>query len=157
MNNKNQFFRYSRVNTKNERRNFPGEFQGIDSNNEKVFFESFGLIEMRVTDKNDKKIVLTQPMKLIFNEQPTISEDSVDLWKFDDKDKLWKYYGQVERQSNNRFTADVEEFGLYTMSIPFKEPTGLYIGRIIYEDKTPAKDLRVHLTGKKLDIFSTND
>lgn len=154
-----KYFRYSNVNTKNERRNFPGSFRGINDNGSEILFESYGLIELDIRDSSNKKIEVLDPIQLKFNANEKITEDFITLWKFNEKELIWKYYGLAQKDKDGLFTAEVDELGLYSVNKEFEEEAGLYVGRIIYEDGSPAKDLRVYLTGENWINYTltTND
>ncbi len=143
-----KYFRYSNVNTKTERRNFPGSFKGINDNGVEVLFESFGLIELYIRDSSNNKIAVTDPIKLNFNKNTEIERDFITLWKFNEIDFTWRSYGLAEKNTDGSFTAEVDDLGIYSINKQFEEESGLYIGRIVYKDGTPAKDLRVYLTGR---------
>lgn len=154
-----KIFRYSRVNTKDERRNFPGLFKGIDSNGVDTLFQSYGLIELDLRNEDNKQLAVNDPITLIFNAQPEIIEDELTLWKYSEENQIWMDYGLAIRDADGTFISDVEELGLYSINKPFTDLTGLYIGRIVFEDGSPAKDLRVYLTGENWISYTltTND
>ena len=146
---------YNNVNTKEYRRNFPGKFEGIDSNGVDAFFESFGLISVDLKDSDGKNIYVNSEIKLSFPSVEGLIENSIALWKFDFYTGIWTQKGTAEKQADGKYVAYVNQVGTWSISRPFNQELGLYRGRIVFggEDDNPelglpVKDVRVYLTGK---------
>jgi len=131
-------------------RTFPGSFEGINYNGSKVLFENKALLFFSLKDNE-----FSEEAKLIF----TVSsdKDSLPLWHFNKENNIWEEIGTAEKNENGEFISYVNQDGFWALNEEVS--TGTFIGRIIYKNEEPAKDIRVYMFGKnwQYSFLSTTD
>jgi len=74
-------------------------------------------------------------------------QNIIPLWYYDYDQGLWIEEGYAERQTDGTYRGEISHPGTWSLSQPIEEGVGIYRGRIINEDGTPASDVRVHALG----------
>jgi len=129
---------------------FPGAFEGINTNGTTVQFESYGLISILLKDSNGNTLNLAdgETATLGFDaisslEKPT----TLPLWYYDYAQGLWFEEGYAELQEDGSYKGDISQLGTWSLNKPLEDEPGIYRGRIVYADGTPAQDIRIHAIG----------
>ena len=130
--------------------NFPGAFEGINSNGQMVPFVSYGLISLSLKDNNGNLLNLTDDTRatLTFNAGSSLVEENIiPLWYYDYEQGLWIEEGYAELQEDGTYKGDVSHSGTWSLNIPIETDPGIYRGRIVFEDGTPATEVRINAMG----------
>ena len=136
----------NKVDTKEYRRNFPGEFSGVNSNGVLVNFESFGMFQLSIQDEVDKDIYLNTPINITFNSVNS-TDETIPLWSYDSYSNLWEEKGVAERQDNGSYLAEIKQIGIWSINKELEEEMGTYKGRIVDINGDPVPNVRVYMTG----------
>ncbi len=89
-----------------------------------------------------------------------MSEQTVPLWYYDYDQGTWIEDGYAERQEGGWYQGEISHPGTWSLSKPIDDAPGIYRGRILYEDGTPAQDIRVYAVGdtwKSTDLSTDED
>ena len=131
--------------------NFPGSFEGINTNGQMVLFVSYGLISLSFKDDNgDALNMMTSDTSatLTFNAIPSSEEQNIiPLWYYDYEQGLWIEEGYAELQTDGTYKGDISHSGTWSLSKPIETDPGIYRGRIINEDGLPISDVRLQAIG----------
>ena len=71
------------------------------------------------------------------------------MWYYNYDEGIWIEEGYAEQQEDGTYQGEISHPGTWSLSKPIESTPGIYRGRIIYEDGTPAEDVRVHAIGNK--------
>ncbi len=129
---------------------FPGAFKGINTHGEMVQFDSYGLISISLKDSNGNKLSLAdgETATLGFDAVSSLEEqNTIPLWYYDYAQGLWVEEGYAELQSDGSYKGEVSHLGTWSLNKPLEDSPGTYRARIVYEDGTPAKNIRIHAVG----------
>jgi len=130
---------------------FPGAFNGINTNGSLVQFYSYGLISISLRDSSGKSLSLAdgQTGTLIFKNVSSQEDQTIlPLWYYDLEQGLWFEEGYAELQTDGTYKGDISHLGVWSLNKPIETDAGIYRGRIINEDGTPASDVRINAIGK---------
>jgi hypothetical protein len=130
---------------------FPGSFEGEDSNGETVKFDAYSMIDVSPKDAEGNKLKFKDNVTatLTFDIAVSLNEQIIPMWYYDYDQGKWIEEGYAERQEDGTYQGEISHPGTWSLSKPIESTPGIYRGRIIYEDGTPAKDVRVHAIGNK--------
>ena len=129
---------------------FPGAFKGINNNGTTVQFDSYGLISILLKDSNGNRLHLAE------SETATLKFDAVSslkkpatlpLWYYDYNQGLWFEEGYAELQDDGSYKGEISHLGTWSVNRILEDAPGIYRGRILYTDGTPAQNIRVNATG----------
>ncbi|WP_201353794.1 carboxypeptidase regulatory-like domain-containing protein [Hydrogenimonas urashimensis] len=139
---------YEDIFTSKGRYEFLGAYKGIDSNEEERMLTSYGMmiIDLRDSDGNPLKIADSAVIRF-----PAVSKakaETIPLWYYDYKEGMWIEEGYATRQSDGSYKGEISHAGAWSLSMPIEEAAGLYTGRIVYEDGTPARGIRIQARGE---------
>lgn len=129
---------------------FPGAWKGINTNGETVQFDSYGLIFISLKDSNGNKLSLSDgdTATLRFNAIPSLDKESIiPLWYYNYEVGQWVEEGYAELQADGSYKGEVSHLGTWSLNRPIEDAPGIYRGRIVYAEGTPAQDVRVHAIG----------
>ena len=130
--------------------NFPGAFEGINTNGQMVPFVSYGLISLSFKDDHGNALDLTSDTRatLTFNAVPSLEEQNIiPLWYYDYEQGLWIEEGYAELQADNTYKGDISHSGTWSLNKPIEIDPGIYRGRILNEDGSPISDVRLQAIG----------
>lgn len=134
---------------------FPGDFEGEDISGNTVDIESFGFINVELTDGSQSlnlakgstaDITIPIPDALKNN-----APDPIPLWFFDEELGIWKEEGSASIQ-NGVYVGTVEHFTAWNCDIGFDISS--IKGRVICEDGSPINNALVYAKG--IDYAMTN-
>jgi hypothetical protein len=112
-----------------------------------VPFVSYGFVVIDITDANGNALGVSDNITLTF--PATGATDSVlPLWYYDYDQGLWIEEGYAEQQSDGSYMGDISHPGTWSLSKPVESAPGIYRGRILNEDGTPANDVRICAMGE---------
>ncbi len=60
---------------------------------------------------------------------------------------MWIEEGYAELQDNGTYSGEISHLGTWSLNRPLEGEPGIYRGRIVYEDGTAAKNIRVYAIG----------
>ena len=60
---------------------------------------------------------------------------------------MWSEEGYAELQPDGTYQGEISHTGSWSLNLPIENALGIYRARIVYEDGTPAKGVRVHTSG----------
>ncbi len=129
---------------------FTGAFKGINTNGEMVQFDSYGLISILLKDSNGNTVELAdeETATLGFDAVSSLEKPStLPLWYYDYEQGLWVEEGYAELQEDGSYQGDIPHLGTWSLNRPIEDAPGIYRGRIVYTDGTPAQDIRIHAVG----------
>lgn len=128
---------------------FPGSFEGKDSDGEEVKFNAYGLIDVSPKDSEGKALEFVKgaTATLTFDVSASLNEQIIPMWYYDYDQGIWIEEGYAERQADGTYQGEISHPGTWSLSQPIEEAPGIYRGRIVYEDGTPAEDVRVYAVG----------
>jgi hypothetical protein len=129
---------------------FPGAFKGINTNGTMIQFDSYGLITIYLNDSNGNRLNLAdgETATLGFDAVSSLEEQStIPLWYYDYEQGLWFEEGYAELQADGTYRGDISHLGTWSLNRPIENAPGTYRGRIVFEDGTPAKDVRIYAIG----------
>ncbi|MEA3434177.1 MAG: hypothetical protein U9R13_06305, partial [Campylobacterota bacterium] len=129
---------------------FPGAFKGVNSNGTMVQFDSYGLISILLEDSNGNTLHLAdgETATLGFDAVSSLEKpDTLPLWYYDYDQGLWFEEGYTELQEDGSYRGEISHLGTWSVNKPLESAPGTYRGRIVHEDGTPAKDVRIHAIG----------
>ena len=128
---------------------FPGSFEGKNSDGDMVRFDSYGLISFKISDTGGNALIFTDDATatLTFDAIASLNEQIIPLWHYDYGQGLWIEEGYAERQADGTYQGEVSHPGTWSLSKPIEEDPGIFRGRIVYENGTPAKDVRICALG----------
>ena len=129
---------------------FTGAFKGINYNGELVQFDSYGLVSISLKDSNGNTVDLAdgETATLGFDAVSSLEKpDILPLWYYDYEQGLWVEEGNAELQEDGSYKGEVTHLGTWSLNRPLEVDPGIYRGRIVYTDGTPAQDIRVHAVG----------
>ena len=129
---------------------FPGAFKGINTNGEMVQFDSYGLVSISLQDSNGDSISLADDeiATLGFDAVTSLEKpDILPLWYYDYDQGLWVEEGHAELQEDGSYKGEVSHLGTWSLNRSLEATPGIYRGRILYADGTPAQDIRIHAVG----------
>ena len=138
------------ITTNKDKGLFPGAFEGLNTNGTTVQFASYGLITLLLKDSNGNKLSLSdgEIATLKFDDVPSLKEqDTIPLWYYDYEQGLWFEEGYAELQEDGIYKGEVSHLGTWSLNRPIEEDPGIYRGRIVLKDGTPAQDVRIYATG----------
>ena len=116
---------------------FPGFFLGDPLVGSPGPIESFGFMEIRVSDPAGLEEYTLDPAvgATIFipvNPDP-VGTDTIPLWRLDEDTGIWEEVGEATRVgSTNVFEADVTSFSFYNLDVPLASPVTLTV--TVYDD-----------------------
>ncbi len=125
---------------------FPGAYKGIDSNNRIVPFISYGFVAIDLEDEDGTALGISDSITLTFPSTGA-TEVSIPLWYYDYAQGFWVEEGHALRQSDGTYQGEISHPGTWSLNKVIENDPGIYRGRIVHEDGTPAKDVRVHAIG----------
>jgi hypothetical protein len=130
---------------------FPGTFEGENSNGEYVKFNAYGLIGLSVQNSSGEELSFAEgaTATLIFDAGASLKDESVPMWYYNYDEGKWIEEGYAERQEDGTYQGEISHPGTWSLSKPIEQDPGIYRGRIVYEDGTPAEDVRVYAVGDK--------
>ena len=111
---------------------FPGFFSGIPLTGTPGPIESFGFMEIRVSDPAGLEEYSLDPLEgaTIFipvNPDP-VGIDTIPLWRLDESTGIWEEVGEATRVgSTNVFEADVTSFSFYNLDVPLANTVTLTV------------------------------
>ncbi len=128
---------------------FPGAFEGENTNGETVQFESYGLISLVPKDASGNILNFTDgsTVTLTFDTVTSLDDQIVPMWYYNNAQDTWIEAGYAERQENGTYQGEISHPGTWSLSKPLENAPGIYRGRIVYEDGTPAQDIRIYAIG----------
>ncbi len=128
---------------------FPGAFEGENTNGETVQFESYGLISLVPKDASGNILNFTDgsTVTLTFDTVTSLDDQIVPMWYYNNAQDTWIEAGYAERQENGTYQGEISHPGTWSLSKPLEDAPGIYRGRIVYEDGTPAQDIRISAVG----------
>ncbi len=138
------------VTTDEGKRVFPGSFEGQNKNGEMQQFVSHGLISLSFKDTNGNTLNLAEGTIATLTFDAVASMDGtniIPLWYYDYLQGLWIEEGYAELQANGTYRGEISHPGTWSLNQPIENAPGIYRGRIIYTDGTPAQDVRIHAVG----------
>jgi len=125
---------------------FPGTYRGKNSNGAIVPFVSYGFVVIDLTDANGSALGVSDNITLTFPATGA-TDDIIPLWYYDYDRGLWIEEGYAQLQADNSYMGTISHPGAWSLSKPVDTPAGVFRGRILNEDGTPAGDVRVHAVG----------
>ena len=134
------------INKKENKRNFPGEFKGLNSNGVLVNFESLGIMEISLKDYQENNLKIEEPIKITFSSINS-SDDELPLWKFNEETYTWEEVGLVYKKENGEYEGEISRTGIWAINKEFEKEKGTYIVRIVTTDGDPVNNLRVYIIG----------
>ena len=126
---------------------FPGTYSGENSSGTVVPFVSYGFVVIDLSDANGAPLGISGTITLTFPATGA-TEEIIPLWYYDYELGLWIEEGYAQLQADNSYMGEVSHTGTWSLSKPIDIATGVYRGRILNEDGTPAGDVRVHAVGE---------
>ncbi len=128
---------------------FPGTFEGKNINGETVQFSSYGLISIEPKDTSGNTLNFTDNsiITLTFNSVASLDEQSVPMWYYNYDQGMWIEEGYAERQEDGTYRGEISHPGTWSLSKPLEDAPGIYRGRIVLTDGTPAQDIRIYAVG----------
>jgi len=126
---------------------FPGTYSGENSSGTVVPFVSYGFVVIDLSDANGAPLGISGTITLTFPATGA-TEEIIPLWYYDYELGLWIEEGYAQLQADNSYMGEVSHTGTWSLSKPIDIATGVYRGRILNEDGTPASDVRVHALGE---------
>ena len=136
---------------------FPSAFQGINSNGTMVQFDSYGLISISLKDSNGNSLSLAdgETATLRFDAISSLDKpDTLPLWYYDYEQGFWFEEGYAQLQEDGTYQGEISHLGTWSLNKPLEEEPGIYRGRIVHTDGTPAQNIRIHAIG---DNWSSSD
>lgn len=128
---------------------FPGDFEGERENNIIVPIESFGFLNVEVTNNKgfvDPNLPVTLKIKA-----PEEAPNSIPMWYYDFVEKKW-----IEEGSWNLvdgyFVGEVNHFTPWNVDIPRDPPRSEIFGRVIDQNGNALANALVKLTGENRSI-----
>jgi len=128
---------------------FPGGFEGENTNGETVQFESYGLVSLVPKDASGNTLNFTDgsTVTLTFDTVASLDDQTVPMWYYNNAQDTWIEEGYAERQEDGTYQGEISHPGTWSLSKPLEDAPGIYRGRIVYEDGTPAQDVRISAVG----------
>ena len=74
--------------------------------------------------------------------------NTLPLWYYDYDQGLWIEKGYAELQEDGSYKGEISHLGTWSLNRTLEDDPGIYRGRIVYTDGTPAQDIRVHAVGE---------
>lgn len=101
----------------------PGALRGINTANEEVGLQSFGMMAVELTGANGEKLQLAPNKAATINfpipaELMSAAPQTIPLWYFDEEKGLWKEEGSATKQGNN-YVGTVTHFSFWNCDAPF--------------------------------------
>jgi hypothetical protein len=138
-------------NTNNEFLNiFPGNFTGINTNDDLVSFISYGLINLSLKDNKNNNLTLPEgeTATLIFNTNIAFeNKNNLSLWYYDKKKSIWIEDGYAIQQADGTYKGEITQFGMWSLNKPIEEDPGIYRAHIIDENGLPISHVRIYAKG----------
>jgi len=130
----------------------PGNLIGIDASGTQLALGSLGMIAIELRSDNGEKLQVAAgksvEMELaIADNQVDKAPTSVPLWSFDEDKGYWVEEGVATRQGNF-YVAQLTHFSFWNCDYEFTMTE--WTGSFVYQDGTPAQNIRVCLTIKSL-------
>jgi hypothetical protein len=102
----------------------PGDGRGVLSNKTEVGLQSFGLVNIALSDPGGNALMLdTKKSASVSIPIPGTMQDiaptQISLWHFEEGTGLWKESGKAVKQ-NNQYTATITEAGYWQCAVPFQ-------------------------------------
>ena len=128
---------------------FPGTTDGKDKAGKAVQFVSYGVVAVHAWS-DDKTTILRNSggMAITFPMNADATEATLSLFFYDEQQGIWTEKGEAQRQADGSYASQVSRVGSWSLSKAVRVPPGIYKGRIVYENKEPAQDIRVFAVGK---------
>jgi len=129
---------------------FPGNFTGINSDNDVVSFISYGLINLSLKDDKNNNLTLAEgeTATLIFNTNIDFgNKGNVALWHYDKKKSIWIEDGYAVQQADGTYKGEVTQFGMWSLNRPIEEDLGIYRAHIVDKNGLPISNVRVYAKG----------
>ena len=125
------------------------DYEGENINGDTVQFESYGLISLVPKDASGNTLNFTDSstVALTFDAVASLDEQIVPMWYYDNTQNKWIEEGYAQRQEDGTYRGEISHPGSWSLSKPLEAAPGIYRGRIVYEDGTPAQDVRIHAVG----------
>ena len=104
---------YYAITTQSGRATFPGTFEGMDKNGTTFPIQSYGFMNVELSDSNGNSLNLNgnATASLIFPEDKSLYMPStIPLWYYDKVQGYWVQEGEAVRQSNNTYVGVVKHF-----------------------------------------------
>ena len=139
---------YEDIFTSKGRYEFPGGYEGIDANGEKRLFTSYGMIVVDLKDSEGDALDVADPMIVKFPAVSKLKAETVPLWYYDYKEGTWIEEGYATRQDDGSYRGEISHAGTWSLNVPVEDAPGIYKGRIVYEDGTPARGIRIQARGE---------
>lgn len=130
--------------------NFPGTFEGINTDGQMVQFVSYGLISLSFKDDKGNALNLMSDTRatLTFNTVPSSEEENIiPLWYYDYEQGLWIEEGYAELHTDGTYKGEISHAGTWSLNKPIESDPGIYRGRILNEDGSPISDVRLQAIG----------
>ncbi len=125
---------------------FPGTYSGKNSSGAIVPFVSYGFVVIDLTDANGSALGVSDNITLTFPATGA-TDEIIPLWYYDYDQGLWIEEGYAQLQADNSYMGTISHTGTWSLSKPVDIPAGVFRGRILNEDGTPASDVRVYAVG----------
>jgi len=129
---------------------FPGTFEGVNADGERVLFGSYGMISLLLEDDAGSELSIEDgsTMTLTFDAVSSLEEHSIiPLWYYDYDQGLWIEEGYAELQADGTYRGEISHLGTWSLNVPLEDAPGIYQGSIAYQNKNTAKDIRVYAVG----------
>jgi len=139
---------YEDIFTSKGRFEFLGAYEGIDANGDKKLFTSYGMLIVDLKDGKGDSLQITGEITVFF---PTISQidaETIPLWYYDYDKGIWIEEGYATRQSDGSYRGEISHVGAWSLNMPVETASGIYKGKIMYEDGSPARGIRIQARGE---------
>ncbi len=128
---------------------FPGGFEGINTDGNKVQFETYGLISILLKDVKGNKLDFANEDTgtLIFKPISSLNQDTLSLWYYNYDKGLWIEEGYAELQNDGTYRGEISHLGTWSLSQSIENEPGIYRGRIIDNDGLAIDHVRLKAIG----------
>ena len=130
--------------------NFPGSFEGINTNGTIVQFETYGLITLIIKDDKGHNLTFSNGDlgTLIFQPSLSIKREVLPLWYYNYNKGIWVEEGYAQLQDDGTYKGEISHPGTWSLNKPIETDCGIYRGRIIDKNGLPKNHVRINAIGK---------
>lgn len=145
-----------RVTDNNFLNSFPGEFSGVRENGEFTLVQSFGFLNIEISDSEN----LIDPLKAVTIkiEAPENAPRTIPMWYYDYKKQTWVEEGEGWLDGE-WYVAKVNHFTPWNWDVPVENSR--IEGRVVDQNGTQLEDAKVTIrnktNGNMLSIYSDSD
>jgi len=139
---------YEDVFTSKGRFEFLGTYEGVDANGETVMLRSYGMMVVDIKDSDGRPLKIVDNASIKFPAPKKSAAETIPLWYYDYDKGIWIEEGYATRQDDGSYVGEISHLGAWSLNAPVVEAPGRYIGRITYEDGTPARGIRILAMGE---------